>query len=140
MTCKITPISSYNFLHAGFGFGTSKMRNENIMGLFDIFGFGSNINDLVEEARTTQNATIIDVRTPAEFKQSHIEGALNIPVDQIQKVEQAVKDPDTPLYLYCASGARSGSAARFLQSQGFTQVTNMGGIGSWRGEVVKGSK
>ena len=62
------------------------------MGLFDIFGFGSNINDLVEEARATQNATIIDVRTPTEFKQGHIEGALNIPVDQIQKVEQAVKD------------------------------------------------
>lgn len=110
------------------------------MGLFNIFGFGSNINDLVEEARATQNATIIDVRTPAEFKQGHIKGAVNIPVDQIQRVEQIIKDPDTPLYLYCASGARSGCAARFLQSQGFTQVTNMGGIGSWRGEVVKGSK
>lgn len=45
------------------------------MGLFNIFGFGSNINDLVEEARTTQNATIIDVRTPTEFKQGHIKGA-----------------------------------------------------------------
>lgn len=72
------------------------------MGLFDIFGFGSNINDLVEEARATQNATIIDVRTPAEFKQGHIEEALNIPVDQIQKVEQAVKDPDTPpVFVLC---------------------------------------
>ena len=110
------------------------------MGLFNMLGFGSNINDLVEKARSTQDAVIIDVRTPAEYKQGHIKGALNIPVDQVQKVEQKIKNPETPLYLYCASGARSGSATRFLQSQGFTNVTNMGGIGSWRGEVIKGTK
>lgn len=110
------------------------------MGLFTMFGFGNNINDLVKEARSTKDAVIIDVRTPGEFAQGHIKGALNIPVDQIQKVEQKIKNSDTPLYLYCASGARSGSATRFLQSQGFTNVTNMGGIGSWHGEIVKGAK
>lgn len=111
------------------------------MGLFNLFGaMGANINDLVEEARQTEGAVIIDVRTSAEFAQGHIEGAHNIPLDQIDVTKKVVKNTATPLYLYCASGARSGNATRFLQSEGYEQVTNMGGIGSWRGPVVKGVK
>lgn len=110
------------------------------MGLFSMFGFGSNINDLVPEARETQGSYIIDVRTPEEFKQGHIKGALNIPLDQIQLIEKKIKDHSAPLYLYCASGARSSNATRYLQSQGYESVTNMGGISSWQGDIVKGSK
>lgn len=110
------------------------------MGLFSLFGGGSNINDLVEEARQTENAVIIDVRTPAEYKQGHIKGAYNIPLDQIDTVKQTVKNTSTPLYLYCASGARSGNAARYLQNSGYENVRNMGGISSWRGDTIKGSK
>ena len=110
------------------------------MGLFSLFGGGSNINDLVEEARQTENAVIIDVRTPAEYKQGHIKGAYNIPLDQIDTVKKMVKNTSTPLYLYCASGARSGNAARYLQNSGYENVRNMGGISSWHGDIIKGSK
>ena len=68
-------------------------QGEAIMGLFSLFGGGSNINDLVEEARQTENAVIIDVRTPAEYKQGHIKGAYNIPLDQIDAVKKTVKTP-----------------------------------------------
>lgn len=115
-------------------------QGEAIMGLFSLFGGGSNINDLVEEARQTENAVIIDVRTPAEYKQGHIKGAYNIPLDQIDTVKKTVKNTSTPLYLYCASGARSGNAARYLQNSGYENVRNMGGISSWRGDTIKGSK
>ena len=109
------------------------------MGFFNLFGsLGSNINELVEQARTTQGSLIIDVRTPAEYTQGHIEGATNIPLDSIQEIASKISDRTTPLYLYCASGARSSNACRFLESQGFEQVTNMGGIASWRGPVIKG--
>lgn len=109
------------------------------MGFFNLFGStGNNINELVEQARTTREASIIDVRTPAEFSQGHIEGATNIPLDSIQEIASKISDRSTPLYLYCASGARSSNACRFLESQGFEQVTNMGGIASWRGPVIKG--
>ena len=57
------------------------------MGFFNLFGStGNNINELVEQARTTREALIIDVRTPAEFSQGHIEGATNIPLDNIQEI------------------------------------------------------
>lgn len=109
------------------------------MGFFNLFGSSSNnINELVEQARTTREALIIDVRTPTEFSQGHIENAINIPLDSIQEIANKISDRTTPLYLYCASGARSSNACRFLESQGFEQVTNMGGIASWRGPVIKG--
>lgn len=109
------------------------------MGFFNLFGSSdNNINELVEQARTTREALIIDVRTPTEFSQGHIENAINIPLDSIQEIANKISDRTTPLYLYCASGARSSNACRFLESQGFEQVTNMGGIASWRGPVIKG--
>lgn len=109
------------------------------MGFFNLFGSSSNnINELVEQARTTREALIIDVRTPTEFSLGHIENAINIPLDSIQEIANKISDRTTPLYLYCASGARSSNACRFLESQGFEQVTNMGGIASWRGPVIKG--
>ena len=111
------------------------------MGFFNLWGTtGGNINSLVEEARETQGSYIIDVRTSGEFNQGHIKGALNIPLDQIQLIEKKIGNLSAPLYLYCASGARSSSAVRFLKNQGFEKVTNMGGISSWRGEIVKGAK
>lgn len=110
------------------------------MGLFDLFGAakGNDINTLVDEARQTKGAAIIDVRTPEEFSAGHIEGAHNIPLDQIDVALKVIKDPNAPLYLYCRSGARSGSATKFLQSKGYANVTNMGGIMSWTGPVVEG--
>lgn len=110
------------------------------MGLLeDIFGSKPDINTLVEEARQTDNAVLVDVRTPEEFVSGHIEGAYNIPLDRIDITSQVVKDKSTPLYLYCRSGARSGRACHYLQSEGYTNAVNMGGIMSWQGSIVKGS-
>ena len=105
------------------------------MGLLDIFGNKPDINALVEEAKQTDNAILVDVRTPEEFASGHIEGAYNIPLDRIDITSQVVKDKSTPLYLYC----RSGQACRYLQSKGYTNAVNMGGIMSWQGSIVKGS-
>lgn len=109
------------------------------MGLLDIFGSKPDINALAKEARQTDNAVFIDVRTPEEFASGHIEGAYNIPLDRIDVTLQVVKDKSTPLYLYCRSGARSGRACHYLQSEGYSNAINIGGIMSWQGPVVKGS-
>lgn len=109
------------------------------MGLFDIFGNKADINTLVEEAQQTDGAVLIDVRTPEEFTSGHIEGAYNIPLDRIDRTLQIVQDKNTPLYLYCRSGARSGRACSYLQSEGYTNAVNIGGIVSWRGPVIEGS-
>lgn len=100
------------------------------MGIFDMFGGG--FDKKLEQARETENAHIIDVRTVQEFKSGHVPGAKNVPLDRIGSFEAS---RDAPLFVYCQSGARSSQAARALEGRGFTDVTNLGGIMSYRGPV-----
>jgi phage shock protein E len=74
-------------------------------------------------------AQIIDVRTPGEFKSGHINGAVNIPLQQFQSGISKIKN-DKPVITCCASGMRSASAKNMLQSAGFKEVYNGGG---WAG-------
>lgn len=73
-------------------------------------------------------AVVIDVRTPEEYAAGHIDGALNIPFDQIDKGIQSVKglNKDQPILLYCRTGNRSGIAKETLEKQGYRQVINGG--------------
>ena len=98
------------------------------------------MDDYVRQARETAGAVIVDVRSPAEFAQGHVEGAVNVPGTSIERIAKIVPDKDTPLYLHCQSGVRSGAASRTLKAMGYTNVTNMGGISRYSGTVVKGSR
>lgn len=71
-------------------------------------------------------AKIIDVRSPIEFKSGHAEGAINIPVEQISGQLHRLKDKGKPIITCCATGARSGSAKRILEQNGYQQVYNGG--------------
>lgn len=74
---------------------------------------------------------IVDVRTPAEYAEGHIAGAVNHP---LQTIETWYKDlpKDKPVYLYCHSGNRSQQAAEFLKKKGFSNIYNeRGGILAW---------
>ena len=73
-------------------------------------------------------ARIIDVRSPAEFMDGAYPGAVNIPLNLIPVKMPELGPKDAPIILYCASGARSGHAARILRQAGFTDVTNAGGL------------
>ena len=95
----------------------------------------------VYERRTDEKALIIDVRTPAEFKQERIEQAVNKPLDSIEKwVNELPKDKT--IYFVCRSGSRSGIAQRIAAQRGYTDAYNMtGGMIAWRREglpVVSG--
>jgi len=72
-------------------------------------------------------ALIVDVRTPEEYKAGHIDGSLNIPLDEIGKAMEWLQK-DVPTVLVCASGSRSGHAVMVLQANGFEKVYNGG---SW---------
>lgn len=73
---------------------------------------------------------ILDVRTASEFKEEHIEGAVLIPVSELEgKLDELPKDK--PIIVYCRSGSRSRRAADILVKNGFTHVYDMGGIGGW---------
>ncbi len=74
-------------------------------------------------------ARIVDVRSVAEFKDGAYPGAVNIPLHLIPLKMAELEPKNKPIVLYCASGARSGQAARLLKQAGFTDVTNAGGLG-----------
>ena len=95
------------------------------------------INEGVAEWRETKDALLLDVRTAEEYRQGHIEGSRNIPLQNIQTVKNIISDSDKPIYVHCLSGARSAQAASVLKSMGYTNVTNIGGIQSYRGKVVR---
>lgn len=95
------------------------------------------INAGVEEWQSNGDAVLLDVRSVDEYRQGHIEGSLNIPLQKIDSVQDSIPALDKPIYVHCLSGARSAQAASALLSMGYTNVTNIGGINSYRGKVVR---
>ena len=93
---------------------------------------GGDFDEKLERARAAEGAMIVDVRAEAEFADGHVPGAVNIPLNQVPKLDVP---KDTPLFLYCRSGARSARACRALEKLGYTDVTNLGGILDHRGPV-----
>jgi len=74
---------------------------------------------------------LVDVRTPDEFAAGHIEGAVNIPVQDLPARMDELDPKDEPIVVYCRSGARSGSAKRTLESAGYTKVFDLGPMSRW---------
>ena len=95
------------------------------------------INKGVEDWLGTEDAVLLDVRTVDEYRQGHIDGSLNIPLQNIHAVKNNIPDLDKPIYVHCLSGARSAQATSVLKSMGYTKVTDIGGINSYRGRVVE---
>ena len=91
--------------------------------------------EVQEKLENGEKLNLIDVRELEEIQTGHIAGITHIPVGSIEsRINELSKDK--PYIIVCRSGARSGRATEFLQSQGF-DVTNMvGGMLSWEGEVV----
>lgn len=89
------------------------------------------------------DTVILDVRTPAEFAEGHLPGAVNLPVESPDFAAQlATLDPGAGYAVYCRSGNRSQAALAIMQQSGFTNAYHLGGgIGAWQqagGEVVTG--
>ena len=82
---------------------------------------------------------ILDVRTPEEFADKHIPGAVNIPNETITAEEiPELPNKDQLILVYCRSGNRSKQASEKLAALGYTNVVEFGGINSWPGETVSG--
>ncbi|SON48779.1 rhodanese-like domain-containing protein [Vibrio tapetis] len=74
-----------------------------------------------------QGALIVDVRTPQEFDDAHLNNALNFPLHELDKHFSSI-NKDRVIVLYCRSGNRSGQAYNYLLEQGFTHLHNAGGL------------
>lgn len=76
-------------------------------------------------------AILIDVRTAEEYAERHAPLALHLPLDDIlagEIGELSRVEKNTPIELYCRSGARSEKAKQALEADGFTDVVNLGGL------------
>ena len=84
-----------------------------------------------------ESVQLVDVRTPAEFKEGAIPNALNIDVNNAGFDEEIQKlDKTKPVYVYCRSGARSGQACKIMNELGFEKAYNLvGGILAWQGDI-----
>ncbi len=91
-----------------------------------------------ELLETEPDARFFDVREEEEYDAGHAEGAELFPLGTIDEESAAerIPDPDTPVLLYCRSGARSFQAALKLVELGYTRVYDLGGLNGWPYGIV----
>ncbi len=84
------------------------------------------------EMVSSSRAILVDVRSPQEFRQAHIPGALMLPLDRLPSAaEKTLPDKDAVIILYCLSGARSRAAGKLLAQMGYLNVRNLGAMHLW---------
>ncbi|MEY2963793.1 MAG: hypothetical protein RL754_1054 [Bacteroidota bacterium] len=104
------------------------------MGLFS-FLFGSGKKQQAIKDALAAGHTVIDVRTPGEFKQGNFKGSINIPLNKIEGKAKSLTKEKQPVILCCRSGARAESARGILAAQGVQAIN----AGAWQ-SVVKASR
>jgi len=97
-----------------------------------------------EEAMNSGSYQLLDVRTAGEYQSGHLKNALQADWNNRDQFVDRIKylDKTKPILVYCASGVRSGNAAQYLTSAGFSNVQNLkGGLNAWKleGKTVESS-
>ena len=87
-----------------------------------------------EKLANAGKGAILDVRTPKEYAEGHVNGSVNINYfDKDFKDQVGKLDSTKPVYVYCHSGGRSSKAMNIMKSQGFTTIYNLtGGYAAWK--------
>lgn len=81
---------------------------------------------------------LIDVRTKDEYREGHVKGSINIPLNTLpQKFQSALPKTDQTIFVICLSGARAADATSYLKKVGYTNVHNIGGVATWKYGLVK---
>ncbi|MBE6115286.1 MAG: rhodanese-like domain-containing protein [Erysipelotrichaceae bacterium] len=97
-----------------------------------------NSEQAIQMMAENEGYVILDVRTPAEYHEGHIEGAINVPNEEINDKEiSRLPDKDQLIFVYCRSGNRSKDASEKLVKLGYTNIVEFGGINTWPNELVK---
>ena len=106
------------------------------MGSFN-FLKAPDIDQGVAEYNAIPGAILLDVRTPQEYRDGHIPGSKNVPLQSLGAAGSVPARKDAPLFVYCRSGARSGQAVRLLTQIGYSNAKNIGGIAAYTGKVER---
>ncbi len=86
-----------------------------------------------EEAHrlVAEGGVLVDVRAPREFAAGHLPGALNVPVDEVKRRSDELRQIDHPLVIYCSAGVRCHKAAKILRRAGIEDVLELGLMSRW---------
>ena len=90
------------------------------MGIFNLFGGSTSVASI--EQYLENDAVVIDVRTIEEFRDGHVQGSKNIPLNVIGDHIKEIQDMNKQIITCCRSGARSGSAATILKQHGIDAI------------------
>jgi rhodanese-related sulfurtransferase len=96
-----------------------------------VFGRGRELQGDDARKLVSAGARLLDVRSPEEYAHGHLPGAINIPVQELDRRLAEVGPADHDLVVYCRSGHRSGRATEILRQHGFTKVHNLGPMTAW---------
>lgn len=88
---------------------------------------------LQRQAAADPALVVLDVRTPQEFAEGHVPGAINIPHDQVEtRLAELAGARDKDLVVYCRSGRRAALAEETLRKNGFTRLQHLeGDMAAW---------
>ena len=105
-------------------------QTKEVIKVADVITFNKGISN--------DDVQLIDVRTPEEFKDGHIENAILIDIKSVDFRNKIQKlDTEKPVYLYCKSGKRSGTASKVLKELGFKEIVDLeGGYLAWS-KIIK---
>lgn len=89
------------------------------------------LNEAIHRLKLEKDIIIIDVRTEEEFLKNRIPKAINIPLEEIENIENRISNKNKKIFVYCQSGRRSKIACNFLETIGYTNIYDLGGINDW---------
>ena len=104
---------------------------------YNLIQRGSSYEDVTSEQvkaliEINPSLVVVDVRTEAEYNDEHLEGAINIPLDELEQ-RLSELNPNDKILVYCRTGNRSTQAAEILVEKGFSGLYHMhGGIVAWK--------
>ena len=89
--------------------------------------------ELMQRIKANHTQLILDVRSPEEYKDGHVPGAINIPHDQLDsRLAEIGSYKNKDVVVYCTGGGRAGKAAKILNSSGFSKLQHLNGdMSAW---------
>lgn len=109
-----------------------------IIGLLFLVGCSNGDDKFVtymeaKEKIINENAILLDVRTEEEYNEEHIDGAILLPLDSINKenIEKIINDKEQVIIVYCRSGNRSSQALLLIEELGYNEVYDLGAMSNW---------
>ena len=85
-------------------------------------------DEVYEMIRNNDNVILLDVRSPQEYEEGHMQNAINIPTYEIyEKAEKIIRDKDSIIICYCTVGVRSKKTIKMLKKLGYNNLYNLDG-------------